>query len=132
MPSASLTLPLSGSRVRIVKDEGGGPLAIIRQSDGERVGRLSLSFEGAELTVDELCVLEPHRGCGCGSDAGHLLVHAAQAAGFRRIRAWAPPDRGLAVYFWLRTGLRPQHGQGPDGGIWLERILGEGGTLRDP
>jgi hypothetical protein len=36
---------------------------------------------------------------------------------------WAPPDLGLAVYFWSRMGLRPLNGPGPDGGIWFERVL---------
>jgi GNAT superfamily N-acetyltransferase len=120
MPNVSLALPLNGARVRIPQAEDDDSLAIVRKSDGQVVGRLKLSSDAGVLIVQELCVTEQHRGYGCGSDAGRLLVHAAEAAGFKALRAWAPPDRGLAVYFWFRMGLRPLHGEGPSGGLWLE------------
>ena len=49
------------------------------------------------------------------------LFLAAAAPAYAEIKAWAPPDLGLAVYFWVRMGLSPLHGEGPDGGIWFER-----------
>jgi hypothetical protein len=78
------------------------------------------------LVVESLCIDEALRGYGRGSDAARMLTSMAAARGWRRLRAWAPPDRGLAVYFWVRMGLRPLFGDGPDGGIWFERELPAG------
>lgn len=114
-----LELPLVGERVRLQEREGA--IRIIRLADNETVGRLDLEDAGETLTVRALCVDEPYRSYGCGSETGYLLVSAAGGAGYERLRAWAPPDRGLAVYFWFRMGLHPLHGDGPEGGIWLEK-----------
>ena len=116
-----LDLPLAGDRVRL--EERPGSIAIVRIGDGLNVGRVDLEEDGDTLTVRVLCIDEPHRSYGCGSETGYLLVNGAAAAGYERLRAWAPPDRGLAVYFWFRMGLHPLHGEGPEGGIWLERHL---------
>jgi hypothetical protein len=80
-----------------------------------------LEREGSRLTIRGLSIEAAHRSYGCGSEAGWLTVRAAEVAGFELLRAWAPPDLGLAVYFWFRMGFRPVHGEGPDGGIWMER-----------
>lgn len=118
----NLELPLQGDRVRL-DAAGGGGLSITRLADEALVGSIGLSHGGRTLTVDSLCIGEPYRGYGCGSEAAYLLIRAAGNAAFAEIRAWAPPDRGLAVYFWYRMGLHPLHGEGPNGGIWLERHL---------
>ena len=117
-----LGLPLEGERVRLERREKA--LEIIRLADNETVGRVELEDDGETLTVRALCVDEAYRSYGCGSETGYLLVSAAERAGYVRLRAWAPPDRGLAVYFWFRMGLHPLHGEGPEGGIWLEKNLG--------
>lgn len=96
-------------------------MRIVRLADGATVGRIELEGSGGTLTVRALCVEEPCRSYGCGSETGFLLVRAAEHSGYKRLRAWAPPDRGLAVYFWFRMGLHPLHGEGPEGGIWLEK-----------
>lgn len=117
-----LALPARGERVRL-EAAGDGELALVRLADGERRGTVRLTASGDWLLVEELCVDEAARGYGLGSEAGRLLREGAAAAGWRRLRAWAPPDRGLAVYFWIRMGLHPLHGPGPEGGIWLEHSL---------
>lgn len=114
-----LELPIEGDRVRLEGSDGA--IRIVRLADNETVGRVDLEDGGETLTVRALCVDEPHRSYGCGSETGFLLVSAAGRAGYERLRAWAPPDRGLAVYFWFRMGLHPVHGEGPEGGIWLEK-----------
>ncbi len=116
-----LALPLEGARVRI--DERDGTLVIARGVTGELVGTVVLEAQGEDLFVRSLCVDEARRGYGLGSETARLLRRAAAEAGWGMLRAWAPPDRGLAVYFWCRMGLRPLHGEGPDGGIWFERRL---------
>ncbi len=120
---AIIDFPLEGERVRIEGGVADGRCAIVRRADDVAVGTLELESNPEELTVRRLCIEEPFRSYGCGSEAGWLVVRAAQEAGFETISAHAPPDRGLAVYFWIRMGLRPLHGEGPDGGIWFERQL---------
>jgi GNAT superfamily N-acetyltransferase len=117
-----LALPLAGQRVRLEERDGG--LAVVGQMEGETVGQVVLEKRGEALFVRSLCIDGPHRGYGLGSETARLLRRAAADAGWGVLRAWAPPERGLAVYFWCRMGLRPLHGEGPDGGIWFERRLG--------
>ena len=112
--------PLEGERVRIERGEE-GRCEIIRRADNERVGTVAMEALGEEVVVRSLCIDEAHRSYGCGSEAGWLIVRAAEEAGFELLSAHAPPDRGLAVYFWIRMGLRPLQGDGPEGGIWFER-----------
>lgn len=111
-----------GQRARLVAGEG-GTLAVVRIRDCAEVGRIQLEDDGDVLTIRALCIEEADRGYGLGSEAARLLREAAEAGPWRRLRAWAPPDRGLAVYFWCRMGLRPCFGEGPDGGAWFERAL---------
>lgn len=121
MTPPALSLPIAGTRVRLA----GSPreLTIHRLAEDLPVGRIRLSIDGGALVVDELCVDAPARGYGLGSEAARLLRQAAAAGGWSLLRAWAPPDRGLALYFWCRMGLRPCFGPGPRGGLWLERCL---------
>jgi len=114
-----IPFPLTGDRVRIEAADGDGGYAIVRLADDVAVGQLRLEVEADQLTVCSLCIEVAYRGYGCGSEAGWLLVQASESRG--RLRAWAPPDRGLAVYYWIRMGLRPLPGKGPGGGIWFER-----------
>ncbi len=94
---------------------------IVRKGDGERVGAIVLEQELATTTIRSLCVDEAHRSYGAGSEAARLLTGACDAAGVATLRAWAPPNLGLSVYFWIRMGFSPLHGEGPDGGIWFAR-----------
>jgi GNAT superfamily N-acetyltransferase len=105
-------------------------LAVVRVADGQRVGEVQLEPAGDVLTVRRLCIEEHHRSYGAGSEAARLLVHAAQRAGYTVLRAWAHPSLGLSVYFWIRMGFSPRHGEGPEGGIWFECALALRGQLR--
>ncbi|MBI2764615.1 MAG: GNAT family N-acetyltransferase [Chloroflexi bacterium] len=122
-PPRAIAFPLKGERVRVGTAGAGGAHPLVRLRDGEPAGRLVLAAEGTALFVRELCVEPALRGYGLGSEAILLLREAAEACRWHTLRAWAPPDLGLAVYFWSRMGLSPLPGQGPDGGIWFERTL---------
>lgn len=118
-----LGLPRPGARFRLEADTPGVSRIIVARHGGEVVGAIDATTgeDGASLLVSSLCIEDGRRGYGAGSEAARLLIRAAEESGFSCIRAWAPAGRGLAVYFWMRMGLRPLHGEGPDGGIWLER-----------
>lgn len=121
MSGPTIVFPLEGQRVRIDPPDNSGTSPIIRLADSQTVGHLTLEPAGRTFTIRELCIDQPYRSYGCGSESGFLIVRAAEAAGFDLLRAWAAPDLGLSVYFWFRMGLHPLHGEGPSGGIWLER-----------
>ncbi len=120
--SERLGLPLEGRRVRVEPaNKAGTQLRIVRITTGEPVGRATIDGRGLTLTITSVCVGESLRGFGAGSEAAGLLIRTAVAGSFEVVRAFAPANRGLAVYFWVRMGLHPLHGEGPEGGIWLER-----------
>ena len=114
-----LVLPQKGERFSL--ERGADGASVIRLSDGIAVGKLQLEVGDQALLVRALCIEEPFRSYGAGSEAALLLNRACDAAGVPLVRTWAPPDRGLAVYFWIRMGYRPLHGEGPEGGLWFER-----------
>ncbi len=123
-----LGLPVAGARIRLVeRNSVGAQVLVVAGHGGEVVGAIDAvtGEDGASLIVRSLCIEESRRGYGAGSEAARLLIRAAAASGFVCVRAWAPAGRGLAVYFWMRMGLRPLHGEGPDGGIWLDRSTQE-------
>lgn len=119
---ASISFPISGVRFRL---EHAGPdrVTVVRLADELPVGAFELEPADQTLTIRSLCIEPAHRSYGAGSEAAQLLVAAAEAAGFLTIRAWAHPNLGLSAYFWGRMGLRPLHGEGPEGGIWYERVV---------
>ena len=118
---STLDARLEGPRVSLVAD-GGGEYRIIRTADGEGLGRVRLVIEADALVVRDLCVDEGHRGYGAGSGAAALVRDAWAADGrWRVLRAFAPAGNGLAVYYWMRMGLRPVPGEGAEGGLALER-----------
>lgn len=119
--SFAFDLPLEGTRARIVP--GGDCATIVRIADGVDAGQLDIEADGSALFVRALVIAEAYRSYGLGSEAARLVREAAERGPWRTLRAWAPPDAGLAVYFWSRMGLRPLHGEGPDGGIWFERTV---------
>ncbi|MCC7365979.1 MAG: hypothetical protein IT303_16565 [Dehalococcoidia bacterium] len=118
-----LPYPLVGERARVDAPGPDGCSAIARVSDGAAAGRVCLEERDGALFIRVLEIEPALRGFGLGSDAARLVRDAAAAAGWPMLRAWGPPDLGLATYYWSRMGLRPRHGPGPDGGIWFEREL---------
>ena len=121
--SRDLAFPLVGERARIEAPGADGASVLVRIADGIPAGRLELAEVDGALFVRSLVIAPEYRGYGLGSDAARLVREAAAAAGWPVLRAWAAPDLGLSVYFWSRMGLRPLFGDGPDGGIWFERVL---------
>ncbi len=118
----TLAWPLEGSRVVVRPPHGGGESTIVRTNGGAAVGRVGVSIESDRVLLIEGIEIEAElRGYGLGSEAARLVLDAAVEAGFREVRAWAPPDRGLAVYFWFRMGLRPVFGAEPRGGLAFVR-----------
>ncbi|MGE3076799.1 MAG: GNAT family N-acetyltransferase [Dehalococcoidia bacterium] len=114
-----LPLPLSGERFRI--ERSGDSVQIARLDDGSKVGSIAVEPREDGLFIRSLCVDEAHRSYGAGSEAARLFNRACEAANVPVVRAWAAPNLGLSVYFWIRMGFRPLHGVGPEGGIWFER-----------
>jgi hypothetical protein len=115
----ALALPVTGERFRLEHSENG--VSVVRLADQAPVGRIHVEDVPQGLLLRALCIDEAHRSYGAGSESARLFNRACDAAGVPLIRTWAPPDRGLSVYFWIRMGYRPLHGEGPDGGIWFER-----------
>ena len=121
--TVSERLAAHGERFDLVP-AGPASLTVRRLADGKDVGTAEVEAGDAPgLTIHRLCIDEAHRSYGAGSEAAWLLVRAAERAGYKRLRAWAHPSLGLSVYFWIRMGFSPRHGDGPEGGIWFERIL---------
>jgi len=118
-----LVLPIVGERVVIEASANPGRVLLRRLADGMKVGFATLARAGDALVITELVVDEPFRGYGTGSEAARLLIESAATSGYARVTASAPPDRGLATYFWYRMGLRALPGAGPNGGILFERRL---------
>lgn len=123
MNIADLALPAAGDRFRLERDTEA--ISIVRLSDEAPVGRFELELADDGFFVRALCIHEPHRGYGAGSEAVLLLNGACDDANVPLVRAWAPPDRGLAVYFWIRMGFHPLQGEGPEGGLLFERRRNE-------
>ncbi|MEO6399061.1 MAG: GNAT family N-acetyltransferase [Tepidiformaceae bacterium] len=122
-----LALLVQGERFRLESGDS-GKLAVIRLQDQVVVGACTIEFRQGTLTVRSLCIEPPYRSYGAGTEAAGLLITVAEAAGVSLIRAWAHPNLGLSAYFWGRMGLRPRHGEGPEGGIWYERVTGAGSS----
>jgi len=115
--AAEFGFPLAGERVTVVRGAQG---IVIEDRDGTPIGTVELEHAGeGEVFIKSVCIEESKRGYGAGTEATRLLLEAAAEAG-TVVRAWAPPDLGLAVYFWIRMGLRPLHSAGPNGGILFE------------
>lgn len=117
-------LACAGDRVAL-EPAGPAALRVVRRSVGAVVGEVELRADGPGdgVVIWRLCIDPPHRSYGCGSEAAVLLVQALRRAGYRRAWARAHPEFGLSVYFWVRMGFRPLHGEGPEGGIWFVREL---------
>ena len=116
---ATLNLPAQTARHRIEPGEDG--IRIVRLADARPVGTLHVTIAGSELDVLCVCVDDDARGYGAGTDAVRLVLAAATPA-CRVATAFAPPENGLAVYFWTRMGFRPRFGKHPRG-LRFEREL---------
>jgi hypothetical protein len=112
---------LAGPRV-CLEASGEGNYVVRRSADGAELGQVTLEDTGDALFIRGLCIGEAHRGYGAGSGAAALVREAwAADARWHVLRAFAPAGAGLAVYYWMRMGLSPVPGEGPEGGLIFER-----------
>lgn len=124
----STTRPLperiAGERVSLRRVEGGevARYEVRRRGTRGAVGEVALDLRTDVPFIERLCIDEAARGYGAGSGAATALLRALGRR-YAAVRTWAPPDRGLAVYFWVRMGFRPVAGEGPNGGLWFEQEL---------
>ena len=93
-----------------------------RRGKREVIGEVAVDLAGEVPFIERLCIDEGARGYGAGSATATALLRSL-ARRYPVVRTWAPPDRGLAVYFWVRMGFRPVPGEGPNGGLWFEQVL---------
>ena len=122
MSPEDLPLPITGERFRL--ELARGYVSVLRLVDEASVRRVELEPPPDGQLVKALCIDDEHRSYGAGSEAALLLNRLCEASGVPAVRAWAAPNLGLSVYFWIRMGFQPLHGEGPDGGIWFERKQG--------
>src|SRR5262249_25968616 len=76
------------------------------EATGYAVVALDLPRPGA-ATFDYIVIAPDERYRGLGGEAGLAIERRLREAGYGRIFAAVPDTIGLAVYFWLRLGLRP-------------------------
>jgi len=88
----------------------------------EAIGEVVLELTAKEGIIQQLSINEANRGYGAGSATAAALFRSL-ARHYSTVRAWAPPDQGLAVYFWMRMGFHPIPGDGPKGGLWFKQAL---------
>ncbi len=124
--SAARPLPqrITDERVTLRRVGDGPTLRYEARWRGKRevIGEATLDLAGETPVIQRLCIREEARGYGAGSGAARALLRALGRR-YPVVRTWAPPDRGLAVYFWVRMGFRPLAGEGPEGGLWFEQTL---------
>ncbi len=115
---------IAGERVTLRRAGGDEPVRYEVRWRGKRevIGEVAVDLSGERPFISRLCIDEEARGYGAGSGAATALLRSLTRR-YEVVRTWAPPDRGLAVYFWVRMGFRPVAGEGPDGGLWFEQIL---------
>jgi len=103
------------------QDQGAGEverIAIIGQTD-EEIGFMKVVGHDGWLDVRWIELAAEHRRRGLGVDSVRLLeAEAVERWGVRGVRARVPRDVGLALYFWLRLGYRPE-----------SEAVGEGDTM---
>lgn len=115
-----IALPTAGDRFRLQPGGEPGHVEIARIETGEVIGCARLEEHEGTVHIAALVVETPHRRYGAGSESAALLIDGLVAGGAKRVTAWAPPNVGLAAYFWFRMGLHALHGPGPGGGILYE------------
>jgi GNAT superfamily N-acetyltransferase len=119
MARTGLVLPVATERIRLEPRDGG--IHIVRLNDAVVVGSMDVAIEGEVLELRTICIDEPARGYGAGTDAVRLVLAAASPI-CRVATAIAPPENGLAVYFWTRMGFSPRFGR-DQRGLRFEREL---------
>lgn len=130
IPVDKLDTEFEGQIVKLVKVESlqsgleGHQYTIISKKNDSKLGDLVIEFENGTPIISSICVADPDRGYGIGTDA-ILLLLPELAQLYENVKAFAPPELGLAAFFWVRMGFRPCFGKAPEGGLWFERNLTE-------
>jgi RimJ/RimL family protein N-acetyltransferase len=121
------TLPPPGVQFPAIVREGyagpsrSGELVIERMGEMGPIGLIAYSVNRGWLAIPIIILAKPYRGWGYGSEAVRLLEQWAVHEGLaKRFRADIPVANGLALYFWLRLGYRPE-GPEDDRGWRTER-----------
>jgi hypothetical protein len=101
---------LAGSSISLsdLVDPSERLLVLTEEADREPVGLLSVALDNPEpgwATVVLLAIAAPE--CRDLAVQAVALLEADLRQEARHIRAAAPLDVGLALYFWLRLGYRP-------------------------
>jgi RimJ/RimL family protein N-acetyltransferase len=114
-----LPFPLSrpAGEGRSVDPRSNRVLVIEREDESEPIGIVEYETTEGWLTVAFIALAKAYRGWGYGSEAVRLLEAWALR---ERLAGWfwaeVAVGNGLALYFWLRLGYRPE---GPeDAGGW--------------
>ena len=121
---------LEGQIVKLVKVESlhsdleGHQYTIVSKKNDSKLGNIFVKFENGTPIISSICVADPDRGYGIGTDT-ILLFLSKLAQSYENVKAFAPPELGLAAFFWVRMGFRPCFGKAPAGGLWFERNLTE-------
>jgi ribosomal protein S18 acetylase RimI-like enzyme len=122
-------------RVRLGKQDGGkdgeSRIAITGEAKKE-IGFVEFGVRDGWLDVRWIELAVEHRRWGLGAEAVRLLeVEAGQKWEASTVRAHVPRDVGLALYFWLRLGYRPEGDAGGEGDTMaMVRELDEVGSKR--
>jgi hypothetical protein len=88
-------------------DEGGR--AVITDGYGDEIGFIDCSPSDGWLEVEWVELGMEWRRHGLAAEAMRLLEdEAARRWGAQGVRAEVPLGIGLALYFWLRLGYRPE------------------------
>jgi hypothetical protein len=89
-------------------------------ADGVEIGHIDTALEDGWLEVRWIELEAGRRRWGLGMDAVRALeVEAAERWGVREVRAHVPMGVGLALYFWLRLGYRPEDPVRTDGDAFV-------------
>jgi len=93
-----------------LREASGSPGYVITDLRGEKVGSIDYSVnDGGWLDVRWIELASEYRRRGLGAEAVQLLEEeAARRWRVRAVRAEVPLGIGLALYFWLRLGYRPE------------------------
>ena len=115
---------ITGERVslRRVEGEGMARYEVRRRGKREVIGEVAVDLAGEVPFIERLCIEEGARGYGGGWGTATALLRSLGRR-YAVARTWAPPDQGLAVYFWVRMGFRPVPGEGPNEGLLFEQAL---------
>jgi GNAT superfamily N-acetyltransferase len=107
---------------------GGGDFGrvLVFNGSGEEIGWIEAAESGGWLEIGWIELAAEQRGWGHGSEAVRLIEERAAERDVRRARALVPVGNGLALYFWLRLGYRPEGAQdgGPGTSTMMRLITG--------